>query len=340
MMALAAATTLLALLSFNISGIRKRLPGKPVTTQIRSIAVLPLANLSGDAEQEYFADGMTEELITQLGRMSGLRVISRTSVNRYKHTNKSLQEIARELGVDAVVEGAVERSGDHVRVTANLVQVDPERHLWAESYERDLRDVLVLQSDIARAIAREIRVELTPQEQARLSVYRPVSPEAHEAYLKGLYFWNQRTEEGLTKGLEYFQKAIELDPNYPQGYAGLADSYAVLAYRGYLAPQEAYPHARAAALKALELDDDLAEAHTALAAVTEMYDHDWVSAEREFKRAIELSPGYANAHHWYALHLDETGRMEESIAEIKRALELDPLSMIINVNVAVTLYHA
>jgi TolB-like protein/DNA-binding winged helix-turn-helix (wHTH) protein/Tfp pilus assembly protein PilF len=327
------------LFALNVDGWRERLLGTRSHT-IRSIAVLPLENLSGDTEQEYFADGMTEELITQLGRMGDLRVVSRTSVNRYKHTKKSLQEIARELGVDALVEGAVEHSGDHIRVTANLVQAFPERHLWAESYERDLRDVLVLQGDIARAIAREIRVEVTPQEKARLSVYRPVDPEAHEAYLKGLYFWNQRTEEGLNRGLDYFHKAIELDPNYPHGYAGLADSYAVLGYRGYLAPQEAFPKAKAAALKALELDDGLADAHTSLAAVTEIYDHDWAGAEKEFKRAIELNPGYANAHHWYALHLDEMGRMDESIAEIKRALELDPLSMIINVNLAALLYYA
>lgn len=335
--ALTAGTILLALLSFSVG---RRLLGTPAPTRIRSIAVLPLENLSGDTEQEYFADGMTEELITQLGRMGDLRVISRTSVSQYKHTKKSLQEIARELFVDALVEGTVERSGNQIRVTANLMQAFPEKHLWAESYQRDLRDVLGLQGDIAKAIVREIRVEVTPQEQARLAAYRPVNPEAHEAYLKGRYFWNQRTEEGLNKGVEYFQKAVELDPYYAQGYAGLADAYTVSAYRGYLPPREAYPKAKAAALKALEFDNGLADAHTALAAVTEMYDHDWAGAEREFKRAIELNPGYANAHHWYALHLDEIGRMEASIAEIKRALELDPLSMIINTNVAITLYHA
>ncbi len=327
-------------IGFNWSSVRERERSGANRPKIRSLAVLPLENLSRDPEQEYFTDGMTEELITELGRMGDLRVISRTSVNQYKHTKKSLKEIARELGVDALVEGAVERSGDHVRVTANLVQAFPEKHLWADSYQRDLRDVLVLQGDIAKAIAREIRVEVTPQAQVRLNRYRPVDPEVHEAYLRGLYFWNQRTEEGLNKSLEYFQKAIELDPAFAQGYAGLADSYAVLAYRGYLAPQQAYPKAKAAALKALELDESLADAHTSLAAVTEMYDHDWTGAEKEFKRAIELNPGYANAHHWYALHLDEMGRMEESIAEIRRALELDPLSMIINVNLAATLYHA
>ncbi len=334
------AVAVMALLfALNVGGWRDRALGTR-RPKIRSLAVLPLENFSRDPEQEYFADGITEELITQLGRMGGLRVISRTSVNQYKHTKKSLTEIARELGVDALVEGAVERSGDRIRVTANLVQAFPEKHLWAQSYQRDLGDVLVLQGDIAQAIAREIRVEVAPQEKERLSVYRRVNPEAHEAYLKGLYFWNQRTEEGLNKGVEYFQKAVELDPSCAQGYAGLADAYAVSAYRGYLAPQDGYPKAKAAALKALELDDGDPEAHTALAEVTEMYDHDWAGAEREFKRAIELNPGFANAHHWYALHLDEMGRMEESIAEIKRASELDPLSMIISVNVAVTLYHA
>ncbi len=338
--ALAAGAVGLALTGLLIAHAVGRSTYRGPARRIQSLAVLPLENLSRDPEQEYFADGMTEELITELGRMGDLRVISRTSVNQYKHTKKSLQEIARELGVDALVEGAVERSGDHIRVTANLVQVSPEKHLWAESYQRDVRDVLVLQGDIAGAIAREIRVEVRPQAQVRLSRYRPVDPEAHEAYLKGLYFWNQRTEEGLNKGLDYFQKTVELDPNYPQGYAGLADSYAVLGYRGYLPPQEAYPKAKAAAVKALELDEGLADAHTSLAAVTEMYDHDWAGAEKEFQRAIELNPGYANAHHWYALHLDEMGRMEESIAELRQALELDPLSMIINVNLAAVLYHA
>jgi TolB-like protein/DNA-binding winged helix-turn-helix (wHTH) protein/Tfp pilus assembly protein PilF len=310
------------------------------TTKVHSLAVLPLENLSHDPEQEYFAEGMTDELITDLAQISALRVISRGSVMQYKAKRETTPEIARELKVDALVEGTVSRSGDRVRITAQLIDARTDRHLWAQSYERDLHGVLSLQDEVAQAIANEIEIKLTPREQERLRSARPVNVEANDLYLKGRYFWNKRTAEGLKKGLEYFQKATEVDPHYPLGYAGLADSYLVSAYRRYLAPQEGYPKAKAAALKALQLDEGLAEAHTSLAAVTGLYDHDWQGAEREFKRAIELNPGYANAHHWHALNLDEMGYVDESVAEINWALELDPLSMIINANVAVILYHA
>jgi serine/threonine protein kinase/TolB-like protein/Tfp pilus assembly protein PilF len=298
--------------------------------RIESLAVLPLQNLMGDPQQEYFVDGMTEALINDLSKISSLKVISRTSAMTYKGAKKSLPQIARELNVDAVIEGSVLRSGQRVRITAQLIHAQTDRHLWAESYDRELRDVLALQSEVAGAIANEIKIKLTPQEQARLASTRRVNPDAHEAYLKGRYYWNSRTEEGLKKGIEYFQQAIEKDPGYALADAGLADSYVVLADWGLMAPEEAYPSAKAAALKALEMDETLAEAHASLGAARVNYDWDWVGAEKEYKRAIELDPGYATAHQWYAEYLSDMGRHSEAIAEAKRAQELDPLSLIIN----------
>jgi TolB-like protein/DNA-binding winged helix-turn-helix (wHTH) protein/Tfp pilus assembly protein PilF len=306
------------------------------SSNIRSLAVLPLESLSGDASQDYFADGMTDELITDLGQISALRVISRTSVMPYKRVRKSLPQIARELSVDAVVEGTVLRSGEQVRITAQLIQASADKHLWAESYEGDLRDTLALQKKVARAIAEQIRINLTPQEQAVLKNVKVVNPQAYEAYLKGRYFWNKRTADGLKKAIDYFNQAIEQDPNYAQSYTGLADSYALLGdwEYGVLAPREAFPRAKAAATKALELDNTLGEAHTSLAFSLDLFDWDWASAEREFRRAIELSPGYATAHHWYAWHLSEMGRNSEAIAEMRKAENLDPLSLIISADVA------
>ena len=306
------------------------------SSNIRSLAVLPLESLSGDASQDYFADGMTDELITDLGKISALRVISRTSVMPYKRVRKSLPQIARELSVDAVVEGTVLRSGEQVRITAQLIQASADKHLWAESYEGDLRDTLALQKKVARAIAEQIRINLTPQEQAVLKNVKVVNPEAYEAYLKGRYFWNKRTADGLKKAIDYFNQAIEKDPNYAQAYTGLADSYALLGdwEYGILAPKEAFPRAKAAATKALELDNTLGEAHTSLAFSLDLFDWDWASAEREFRRAIELNPGYATAHHWYAWHLSEMGRNREAIAEMRKAQNLDPLSLIISADVA------
>jgi len=306
------------------------------SSNIRSLAVLPLESLSGDASQDYFADGMTDELITDLGKISALRVISRTSVMPYKRVRKSLPQIARELSVDAVVEGTVLRSGEQVRITAQLIQASADKHLWAESYEGDLRDTLALQKKVARAIAEQIRINLTPQEQAVLKNVKVVNPEAYEAYLKGRYFWNKRTADGLKKAIDYFNQAIEKDPNYAQAYTGLADSYALLGdwEYGILAPKEAFPRAKAAATKALELDNTLGEAHTSLAFSLDLFDWDWAAAEREFRRAIELNPGYATAHHWYAWHLSEMGRNREAIAEMRKAQNLDPLSLIISADVA------
>ncbi|MGH7595064.1 MAG: protein kinase domain-containing protein [bacterium] len=306
-----------------------------------SIAVLPLDNLSGDPEQEYFADGMTEALITDLAQISALKVISRTSVMQYKGAKKPLPEIAKELNVDAVVEGSVQRFGDRVKITAQLIEAVTDRHLWAKSYERELRDILALQNEVARAVADEIKVKLTPQEQARLTSTRQVNPEAHEAYLKGRYYWNKRTEEGLKKASEYFHQAIEKDPAYALAYAGLADAYALLGVFEYLPSKDAYPKAKAAAEKALDIDDMLAEAHTSLAMVRSIYDWDWSTAEREFKRAIELNPNYATAHDWYAVfYLTAMERLDEAITEIKRAQELDPLSLIINSMVGWIFYLA
>jgi len=291
--------------------------------------VLPLANLSGDPEQDYFSDGMTDALIAELGQIGSLRVISRTSVMQYKGAKRPLPQIAKELNVDAVIEGSVLRSGDRVRITAQLIGAVPERHLWARNYERDLRDVLSLQGEIARTIADEIKANVMPDVQARLARARPVNPEAYQAYLTGRYHWNLRTEDGLKKSLGYFQQAIEKDPAYALAYAGLADSYVILA-DGVMAPREAYPRGKAAAFKALEIDETLAEAHAPLGAAREAYDWDWVGAEKEYKRAIELNPGYATAHQWYAMYLSEMGRHDEAVAEIRRAQELDPLSLIIN----------
>ena len=304
--------------------------------EIRSLAVLPLESLSSDPSQEYFADGMTDELITDLSQISALSVISRTSVMPYKRARKPLPQVARELNVDAVVEGTVLRSGDRVRITAQLIQVSADKHIWSQSYEGDLRDTLALQNKVARAIADQIRISLTPQEQAALKNVKAVNPEAYVSNLKGRYFWNKRTADGLKTAVAYFDQAIENDPTYARAYAGLADSYALMGdwQYGVLTPKEALPRAEAAAIKALELDSTLGEAHTSLAFTLDGFDWDWGSAEREFKRALELNPGYATAHHWYAWHLALVGRNAEAIAEMKRAQNLDPLSLIISADLA------
>ena len=305
-------------------------------TGIRSLAVLPLENLSADASQNYFADGMTDELITDLAQISALRVISRTSVMVYKGARKPLPQIARELNVDAVVEGTVLRSGDQVRITAQLIEASTDKHLWSQSYEGELRDSLALQNTVARAIADHIRINLTPQEQAALKNVKVVNPQAYESYLKGRYFWNKRTADGLKVALAYFNQTIEEDPKYAEAYSGLADTYALLGDWQYavMTPKEAFPKAKAAAIKALELDNALGEAHNSLAFVLDGFDWDFASAGKEFRRAIELNPGYATAHHWYAWHLSLLGSYDEAIPEMRKALNLDPLSLIINADLA------
>lgn len=309
---------------------------------IRSIAVLPLANLSGDAAQEYFADGMTDELIAQLGQINALRVISRTSAMTYKNTRKSLADVARELDVQAVVEGSVLRVGDRVRITAQLIRVPADEHLWAHSYEGSFTDTLVLQGAVSQAIARQILATVSPRDQATLSKAKTVNAEAYEAYLKGRYFWNKRDAAGLKKAIEYFQRAVAVDPGYAQAYSGLADAYALAGgwEYGVLAPQEAAPRAREAASRAVHLDPALSEAHTSLAFALDMSSRDWNGAEREFRRALDLNPGYATAHHWYGYHLMMLGRDNEGIAELKRAESLDPLSLIISAGVADVLFIA
>ena len=305
-------------------------------TVIRSLAVLPFESLSNDASQDYFADGMTDELISDLGQISALRVISRTSVMGYKHARKPLPQIARELNVDAVVEGTVLHSGDRVRITAQLIEASVDRHLWSQSYEGELRNTLDLQNKVASAIADQIRINLNPQEQAALKKAQVVDPEAYESYLKGRYFWNKRTAEGLKVARAYFDQAIEEDPKYAEAYSGLADTYALLGDWQYavMTPKEALPKAKAAAIKALELDSALGEAHNSLAFCLDGFDWDFDSAGKEFRRAIELNPGYATAHHWYAWHLSLLGRNEEAIAEMRKAESLDPLSLIINADLA------
>jgi TolB-like protein/DNA-binding winged helix-turn-helix (wHTH) protein/Flp pilus assembly protein TadD len=308
----------------------------PSALVIRSLAVLPLESLSNDASQDYFADGMTDELIADLGQISALRVISRTSVMAYKRARKPLPQIARELNVDAVVEGTVLRSGDRVRITAQLIEASADKHLWSESYEGELRDTLALQNKVARAIADEIRINLNPQEQAALKNVKVVNPKAYESYLKGRYFWNKRTANGLKVALAYFKQSIDEDPTYAQSYSGLADTYALLGDWQYseMTSREALPKAKSAAVKALELDGALGEAHNSLAFCLDAFDWDFDSAGREFRRAIELNPSYATAHHWYAWHLSVLGRYEDAIAEMRKAQNLDPLSLIINADLA------
>jgi TolB-like protein/Flp pilus assembly protein TadD len=298
--------------------------------------VLPLENLSRDPAEEYFADGMTEELTTQLAQISALRVISRTSVMQYKDSKKSLPQVAKELHVDAVVEGSVMRQGDRVRITAQLIQASTDKHLWAKSYEGDARDVLGLQQEVAHAIADEVKVQLTPQEQTRLSSSRPVNPAAHEAYLKGNYL-NKGTGAQQRKAKEYFEEAIRIDPKYGPAYAGLADYYwSTLDLR----PRDSMPKAKENALKALELDSDLAQAHTELAAIHFYGDWDWTGAESEFRHALELNPSDAESHRYYSFFLAALGRKDEAVAESRKAQDLDPLSISTQVTAGFVLYYA
>ncbi len=297
---------------------------------IRSLAVLPLANLSEDPEQEYFVEGMADLLREDLEGISALRVLSRTSSMYYRKSSEPLPAIARQMKVDAVVEGSVLRSGNRVRITVELVQAANERRLWGATYDRRLEDILTLQSEVAQRIADEIRVTLTRPERAHFARRHTTDPEAYLSYSKGRFFWNKRTETDLKRAIGYFQQAIEKDPKYALAYDGLADCWVPLGWYAYMSPSQTFPHAKAAVMKALALDDSLAETHTTLAFVTFYYDRDWANAEREFRRAINLNPNYANGHHWYAEFLSLAGRHAEAIAESEHARELDPLSNIIN----------
>ncbi len=307
----------------------------PQNPQIHSLAVLPLENLSRDPNQDFFAEGMTDALINDLAQIGNLRVISRTSIMQFRNTRRPLPEIARVLNVDAIVEGSVVWSNDRVRITVELIQANSDKHLWAQSYERNLTDILKLQDEVSRAIAGEIQVSLTPDVNQRLSSSKQVDAEAYQLYMKGRYFWVRRTEESVNRAISYFQQTIEKDQNYAAAHSGLADCYSSLGFSfdiGSLPPQEAQPKAIAEANKALQLDDSLAEAHNSLAYTKLNYDWDWAGSEEQFRRSLKLNPNYANAHHWYAHLLLSAGRFDEALAESNRALELDQLSPIMNVH--------
>lgn len=307
------------------------------------MAVLPFQNLTGDPDQDYFADGLTEEMISKLGQLhpEQLGVIARTSVMGYKHSDKRLDQIGRDLSVQYVLEGSLRHTADRVRITAQLIRVTDQSHLWAQDYDRSLQDVITVQDDVAASVAQEIQIRLTPQELTQLSHARAVDPQAYEDYLKGRYFWNKRTEDGFRKGIEHFEAAIARDPNYAQAYAGLADAYVLLGGYAFAPQKDAMPKAKAAALKALAIDDHLAEAYTSLGLIVEQYEWNWAEAEKDFKRAIELNPNYSVAHHWYGDgYLALVGRNDEMIAELRKAHELDPLSLIIDVDLAKRLCYA
>lgn len=337
--AMLAAVAILAVAAFALSysGVLNRwLPRHPA---IRSIAVLPLKNLSGNPADDYFADGMTDELITNLAKISSLRVTSYTSVAKYKSTTKPLPQIAQDLHVDAVVEGSVVRAGEHVRITAQLIYAPRDQHLWAEEYQRSLRDVLSLQREVARDVAQHVRVTLTPSEQSRLATAGAIDPSAYDSYLRGRSYWNQRNETSLHKAIEQFNKAIEVEPSYAAAYSGIADCYTTMGYLSYLDPLDAFPRARDAATKALDLDPSLAEAHASLAYYNLYHAWNWAEAEKEFKRAIELNPNYSTAHEWYSYYLLAMGRFDQAWTEIQRARELDPLSVIISTDVGFNYFY-
>src|ERR1700730_3094663 len=334
---LAVVAVLSLLIAANVGGLRDRLWRGG---HIQSLAVLPLASLSGDSAQDYFADGMTEAMITELAQISVFRVISRTSVMQYKGGKKSLPEIARELHVDSVLEGSVLRSGEKVRITAQLIQAFPERHLWAKSYDSDLRDIMAVQSEGARSVAGEIRVKLTASEEALLQKARPVNPEAHDAYLRGVYFRRKGSLENVEKAGHYFEQALDNDPLYAPAYAALADYYSVLPFYTGARPDEVLPKAKAAVARALELDDSLAEAHASLAYIYTYYDWDWAHGDQEFQQALQLNPNDAAVRHRYSRYLSSLGRIDEALREIKHEQELDPLSQVAKANVGMIYYFA
>ena len=305
---------------------------------IRSLAVLPLENLSHDSSEDYFADGMTDALINNLSKIGALRVISRTSAMQYKKTRKALPEIARELMVDAIVEGSVQRSENRVRISAQLVDGKTDTHIWSRSFDRSLSDVLALESEVANAVASEIRIKLTPASMNSLPPH-VVSQKAHDAYLRGRYLWNTRSKQGLEQSISFYQEAIKEDPQYALAYAGIADSYILLENNGQMPASRANPEMRMAAMKAVTTDPNLADAHMLVADVRET-DWNWAGAEKEYKRALELNPGSARTHHWYAVLLANLKRYDEAVSEIGRAVDLEPLSPRLQVNQSDIYYRA
>ena len=312
--------------------VHSRNSASAVQTARVTLAVLPFENLSGDPNQEYFSDGLTEEMITQLGGLNPERlgVIARTSAMHYKDSTETAGQIGRELGVDYLVEGSLRQQGSRVRISAQLIRVHDQMHVWAQDYDRGFSDYLRLENDVARDIAEQIQLKLRAQPPVRAS--RPLNPNSYEAYIKGRFFWNKRTEQGHLKAIDYFNQAVAADPEYAQAYSGLADAYALLGSNPTTAitRHDAMERARAAALKAIAINDTLAEAHTSLAFVYWHYDWNWAAAENEFQRALQLNPSYATAHHWYAYYLLSQSRTDQALEEIRRAQKMDPLSLIIN----------
>ncbi len=333
------------LLLFLVVAVAVHRGGRPTKAPSARImlAVLPFQNLSGDPTQEYFADGLTEEMITDLGKLNpqAMGVIARTSAMKYKNSKEDVAQIARTLGVGYVLEGSVRRAGNEARISAQLIQASDQSHLWAQNYQRDVKDILSVQADVARAIADKVQVKLDPQQQTRVADAKPANPQAYDDYLEGLYARNERTVASITKGAEFFQRAVEQDPNYAAAYAAMAQCYTLLGLNRVPNRQELLAKAKTAALRAVELDDASAEAHVALGGVRVIADFDWPGAEAEFKRAIELNPNNAQAHHWYAnLYLDPQGSYEEAITEMQQAQRLDPLSLIINTDLGYAYYVA
>ena len=307
----------------------------------KSIAVLPFENRSEDKANAYFAEGVQDEILTRLSKIADLKVTSRTSTQHYKSAPKNLAEIAKQLGVAHILEGSVQKSGDAVRVNVQLIKAANDSQVWAETFDRKLTDIFSVQSDVAKAIAGQLRAHITRQEEQVIATKPTKNIEAYDAYLRGRYFWNKRTSDGIKHAIAHFQQSIERDPDFALGHAGLADSYIALTFYNFAAPHETMPKAKESAIKALALDDTLAEAHASLAHILMNYDWNWSAAEKEFKRSIELTPDYATGHQWYAIHyLTATGRFEEAVQEMKKALELEPASLVMNTFMGATLYYA
>lgn len=322
--------------------LRESCLGVPAAKARPRLAVLPFENLSGDPSQEYFSDGLTEEMIARLARLQPdrLGVIARTTMMQYRGTKKKIDQIGRELEVNYLLEGSVRRSNQRVRITAQLIKVSDQTHLWAESYERAVEDILAIQIDVSERIARSLTVELLPGHHAALARPSTNSTAAHDAYLRGRYFWNKRSEDSFVKAIEYFQQAVDLDPDYAVAYAGLADCYDTLGWYGGMPAAEAYRKAKSAAQRALQIHEGLAEAHAALAYGMHFHEWNWAEIEKEYLRALELDPAYVTAHHWYALYLNAMGRFDEAIAHMGCALELDPLSPVLNSHLGWIFYFA